>query len=326
MSDPALTAELLVLANSAAYGGRSKVETIGVGIRYLGLERVRAIAATSALRSHTRSSQPDPYLGSVWAHSVATAVAAEALGNACGRRGLYTLGLSKEFQNIEQANRMERNLYGMTHCQAGALVAASWGLPESLAACMGEHHVMPAGSGPRGLIVIAGFAGIPRGAAVRAAWLARAGPGPGTLCPSRTRSPLGRHYAAHHGSQRLSGLRCGMGEAVRGRRDGHAAGRGVVFEEALGTAPTRKPNRTSHSTPADVARALVPTPVPAVSRLVSTLFPDVTPCRTKSVPMSGDVAGMSAQCHLVFVRTGIRQKLWGRLATCGGLLTRRKPL
>jgi HD-like signal output (HDOD) protein len=155
MSDPALTAELLVLANSAAYGGRSKVETIGVGIRYLGLERVRAIAATSALRSHTRSSQPDPYLGSVWAHSIATAVAAEALGNACGRRGLYTLGLSKEFQNIEQANRMERNLYGMTHCQAGALMAASWGLPESLAACMGEHHVMPAGSGPRGLIVIA---------------------------------------------------------------------------------------------------------------------------------------------------------------------------
>jgi hypothetical protein len=33
-----------------------------------------------------------------------------------------------------------------------------------------------------------------------------------------------------------------------------------------------------------------------------------------------------AQCHLVFERTGIRQKLWGRLATCGGLLTRRKPL
>jgi hypothetical protein len=26
------------------------------------------------------------------------------------------------------------------------------------------------------------------------------------------------------------------------------------------------------------------------------------------------------------VRIGIRQKLWGRLATCGGLLTRRKPL
>ena len=37
-------------------------------------------------------------------------------------------------------------------------------------------------------------------------------------------------------------------------------------------------------------------------------------------------AGNLAQCHIVFVRIGIRQKLWGRLATCGGLLTRRKPL
>jgi hypothetical protein len=26
------------------------------------------------------------------------------------------------------------------------------------------------------------------------------------------------------------------------------------------------------------------------------------------------------------VRMGIRQNSWGRLATCGGLLTRRKPL
>jgi HD-like signal output (HDOD) protein len=176
MSDPALTAELLVLANSAAYGGRSRVESIGVAIRYLGLERVRSIAATSALRSHTRRGQPDPYLASVWAHGIATAVAAQALGNACGRPGLYTLGLThdlgrlglflaggqtyveeltKEFQDIEQANQVERNLFGMTHCQAGALVAASWGFPESLAACMGEHHVMPAGADPRGLIVTA---------------------------------------------------------------------------------------------------------------------------------------------------------------------------
>ena len=30
--------------------------------------------------------------------------------------------------------------------------------------------------------------------------------------------------------------------------------------------------------------------------------------------------------HIVCPRTGIRQKLWGRLATCGGLVTRRNPL
>jgi HD-like signal output (HDOD) protein len=174
-SDPALTAELLVMANSAAYGGRSRVQTIGRAIRYLGLEHVRSMAATSALRSHTQGAKRHQYLASVWAHSIASAVAAEALGNLCGCAGLYTLGLthdlgrlglflvggqpyadelSKEFLDIEQANQVERNRFGMTHCEAGSLVAAAWGFPESLAVCMGEHHVMPSGrDDSRGLIV-----------------------------------------------------------------------------------------------------------------------------------------------------------------------------
>jgi HD-like signal output (HDOD) protein len=176
-SDPALTAELLVMANSAAFGGRSRIQTIGVALRYLGLERVRSMAATSALRAHTHTGQRPQYLASVWAHSIGSAVAAEALGELCGLSGLYTLGLthdlgrlglflaggqsyatelSKEFTDIGQANQVERDLFGLTHCQAGALVAAAWGFPDGLAACMGEHHIMPAGRGdPRGLIVTA---------------------------------------------------------------------------------------------------------------------------------------------------------------------------
>ena len=65
---------------------------------------------------------------------------------------------------------------------------------------------------------------------------------------------------------------------------------------------------------ADVAQALVP----AVSRLVSTLFVGVRRCRTKSVPMSGDAAGRSAcatdyltdareKCGL---RSGDRRQSW----------------
>jgi hypothetical protein len=51
----------------------------------------------------------------------------------------------------------------------------------------------------------------------------------------------------------------------------------------------------------DVAQALAP----AVSRLISTLFVGVTRCRTKSVPMSGDAAGMSA-CATSYPRTPVR--------------------
>ena len=73
-SDPALTAELLVMANSAAFGGRSRVQTIALAIRNLGLEQVRSLATTSALRSHTQRGQNHQYLASVWAHAVATAM------------------------------------------------------------------------------------------------------------------------------------------------------------------------------------------------------------------------------------------------------------
>jgi HD-like signal output (HDOD) protein len=176
-SDPALTAELLVMANSAAYGGRARVQTIGQAVRHLGLEHVRSLAATSALRSHTRCSPRHHYLSSVWAHSIATAVSAEALGGSTGYPALYTLGLthdlgrlglflaggqsyadelSKEFLDIEQANEVERARFGMTHCEAGSLVAEAWDFPESLSVCMGEHHAMPIRrDDPRRMIVTA---------------------------------------------------------------------------------------------------------------------------------------------------------------------------
>src|ERR1019366_795130 len=52
--------------------------------------------------------------------------------------------------------------------------------------------------------------------------------------------------------------------------------------------------RFSHNPSAEVAQGVPSGPVPAVSRLVSTLLAGVTLFRTKSVPMSGDAAGMSA--------------------------------
>jgi HD-like signal output (HDOD) protein len=178
MSDPGLTAELLVMANSAAYGGRSRVYTIGAAIRSLGLEQVRSLAATSALRSHMHRSVHHQYLPAVWAHSIASAVAAEALGALTGYAGLYTCGLThdlgrlglilaglrpyaakgcEEFGDIEEANQAEEERFGLTHSEAGGVVAKAWGFPDVLATCMSAHH-FPANfrpSCPHDLIVTA---------------------------------------------------------------------------------------------------------------------------------------------------------------------------
>jgi HD-like signal output (HDOD) protein len=163
-SDPALTAELLLLSNSAFYGRRTQIQTIRNAMKLLGLERVRCLAVSIALRSQMSHGARPPYLATVWAHSIAAAVAAEAMGAVYESPGMYTLGLthdlgrlglflvqgpdyarelSVEFSGIAEANEAELRLYGMTHCEAGALVARGWGLPESLGACMANHHDRP---------------------------------------------------------------------------------------------------------------------------------------------------------------------------------------
>lgn len=161
-SDPSLTADLLLMANSAAYGQRSAIQTIHRAIRSLGLESVRSLATAIALRAQVQcGTTGGEYLLTVWAHSIATAVAAEAIGGLHGLPGLYTSGLthdlgrlglflsvgnqyavelSKEFEDVEEANQRERALYGMTHCEAGVLMAREWGFPEILGTCMAEHH------------------------------------------------------------------------------------------------------------------------------------------------------------------------------------------
>ncbi len=166
-SDPALTAELLLLSNSAFYGRRTHVETIRHAMKLLGLERVRCLAVTIALRSQMGHGERPKYLASVWAHSIAAAVAAEAMGAVYQSPGLYTSGLthdlgrlglflvqgpdyarelSVEFAGMAEANAAEQRLCGMTHCEAGALVAHGWGLPESIATCMTNHHAQPRGT------------------------------------------------------------------------------------------------------------------------------------------------------------------------------------
>src|SRR5690242_13260783 len=91
-SDPALTTDLLLTANSAAFGGRRQVETIKHALSLLGLERVRGLTLNIILAAYMRR-QPVELVQPIWFHAVATAVIADTLGNLRGMPGLYTLGL-----------------------------------------------------------------------------------------------------------------------------------------------------------------------------------------------------------------------------------------
>ena len=69
----------------------------------------------------------------------------------------YADKLSFQFDNIEQSSELEKHLFGMTHCEAGFMVAQKWNFPVSLLNCMSSHHnkLDPAEMGLPGLVQIA---------------------------------------------------------------------------------------------------------------------------------------------------------------------------
>jgi len=160
-SDPALSADLLLVANSAEFGLRSRISTIRHAISFLGLDRVQSLAATIALGYYVRAMPRHAYMTSIWRHSIATAVIAELLGGIYKIPGLYTAGLThdlgrlamlfslgpeypaaldREFTNIQESNELEKSLFAVSHCEAGTSLASGWNFPAHLVRTMGEHH------------------------------------------------------------------------------------------------------------------------------------------------------------------------------------------
>jgi len=166
-ADPALATELLRAANSAEFGFRAKIASIRHALALMGLEAVRSLAFRLSLHAYAGRSPHSVAIQPIWAHSLATAVIAERLGRLAnaqvpllytagllhdiGRLGLilgvgqpYTLAMQREYDTLADANELERLLFGATHAEAGAVLAAHWALPGILAECILNHHTGPA--------------------------------------------------------------------------------------------------------------------------------------------------------------------------------------
>jgi HD-like signal output (HDOD) protein len=160
-ADPALTADLLLVANSPLFGNRSRIASIRHALTHLGLDRVRSLATTIAMSFFVRNQPRSSFVRHIWAHSIATGIIAEILGKLYGEQELYTAGLTHdlgrlgllltvgpdyeqsitaEFSSIEEANQLEQLHFGMNHCEAGALVGHKWSFPVLLRSCMIAHH------------------------------------------------------------------------------------------------------------------------------------------------------------------------------------------
>ena len=169
--DPALASDLLVVANSPLYGLRARIDNLRHAIVLLGMDTVRSITLTVALSAYVRSGPARRVVRSVWAHSLATALVAEAIGKAQGEPGpsLYTAGLvhdvgrlgmlnlegdryvgvlEREYYEMEESLLLETLLFGCAHDDAGGFLVRSWGFPESICDCVRFHHQSGGDHGP----------------------------------------------------------------------------------------------------------------------------------------------------------------------------------
>lgn len=181
--DPALTANLLKLSNSAFYGSRSEISNVRDALVMLGNRSVVLLAFATGMAPIMRRDLLGYGLTRerFWGHSLkaatASAIAAERLGLGALRREAFTAGLVHDVgmlvvdAHLVAENQslgfgepafnvadLERRALGFDHAEAGAALARRWGFPEVLIAPIAHHHD-PTFDGPHSDVVRAVTAG-----------------------------------------------------------------------------------------------------------------------------------------------------------------------
>ena len=160
--DPAIAADVLLLANSSLFGFRSRIQVMHHAIALLGLERIKTVAFTAAMRSFVGGGG-GRFLRPCWLHSVASAIIAEeicahfavkrdvvyplSLIHDIGRLGLlksngkeYSPILSKRFDNAGHLRSTEREFFKVDHAVAGGWLVRTWGYPSIFVQVCENHH------------------------------------------------------------------------------------------------------------------------------------------------------------------------------------------
>lgn len=162
--DKSLAAQCLHMANSPLYGRWQKADNIRSAVVALGLQRMRDIAVSCSLLrlSPKGGSDLDPMV--FWEHSLGCALVCRQFARRIGfaEPGKAYLGgllhdigivaelsvLPHEFQDAFTLARSrgiplheaERSTFGLTHCDAGKIVAERWHLSADLVAVLSCHH------------------------------------------------------------------------------------------------------------------------------------------------------------------------------------------
>lgn len=159
-SDPALTAAVLLAANSALSAPVDRVGDVGQAIVRVGRETTRQIVSGAMLKATFAISSSVIDVDELWRHVVTTAMLAQdALPGAAGRDA-FTAGLLHDVGRMAMVSQAplgyrrvselgergvsviaaERGIFGIDHAAIGLEVAQTWQLPEEIVSAIGSHH------------------------------------------------------------------------------------------------------------------------------------------------------------------------------------------
>ena len=151
-ADPGMSVEVLRLANSPMFGARREITGILHAIAMLGLNRIKSMVMTVAIRDFLAPVRQAVVFAPCWRHCLATAFLCEAIaaGGPHDPDNSYTAGLlhkigqlaliavrPAEYQAIVQRSReedlplgrLERECFGLDHAEVGLRLLEKWKMP-----------------------------------------------------------------------------------------------------------------------------------------------------------------------------------------------------
>ncbi|NIQ03806.1 MAG: HDOD domain-containing protein [Nitrospinaceae bacterium] len=164
-TDPALSARLLKIVNSAFYGFPEKVETLTHALNIVGTDQLTDLALAAIVTSKFEGIPRDLInMETFWMHSIGCGIAARKISEYIGGLEpdkMYLAGMlhdigslilfkesSEDARKILQRCRdtgehlfeVEKELLGFDHAEVGALLLTEWKLPQRLVEIVKNHH------------------------------------------------------------------------------------------------------------------------------------------------------------------------------------------
>jgi HD-like signal output (HDOD) protein len=162
--DQSLASQMLKMANSPMYMGRTKVATIKEAVIRLGAQQVINIAMAASQASAHASDNPvlNKYMQELWLHSHGSALGARWMAHNCGMRGIadeiYLAALLHDVGKLYLLKAVERltkagvissmfddelimEIFEVMHVEQGYRLMQHWNFPSMYCDVIRDHHL-----------------------------------------------------------------------------------------------------------------------------------------------------------------------------------------